>query len=154
MYTFLLLSHSIVRWLIVPAMFYALFRSFRGWFQSRPFTKADDTARHVTATLTHIQLMIGYILYFNSPFISYFRAHFKEAVKQFDFLFFGLVHITLMTIAIILVTIGSSAAKRQQSDIAKFKTMAIFYTIAFIIILLTIPWPFSPLSARPYFRSL
>lgn len=153
MYTFLLLSHSIVRWLIVPAMVYALFRGFRGWSQKRPFTKTDDTVRHVTATLTHIQLMIGYVLYFNSPFISYFRTHFKEAIQQFDFVFFGMIHITLMTIAIVVVTIGSSAAKRQQTDTAKFKTMAIFYTIAFIIILIAIPWPFSPLSARPYFRT-
>ena len=96
--------------------------------------------------------MIGYVLYFNSPFISYFRTHFKEAIQQFDFVFFGMVHISLMTVAIIIVTISSSAAKRQQQDTAKFKTMTIFYTIAFIIILVAIPWPFSPLSARPYFR--
>lgn len=153
MYAFLLLSHSIVRWLIVPAMTYALFLSFRGWWQKRPFTKSDDIVRHVTATLTHIQLMIGYVLYFNSPFISYFRTHFKEAIRQFDFVFFGVIHITLMTIAIIVVTIGSSTAKRHESDTAKFKTVAIFYTIAFIIILSAIPWPFSPLSARPYFRT-
>lgn len=153
MYTFLIVSHSIVRWLIVPAMIYALFRGFRGWAQKRPFTKTDDSVRHITATLTHIQLMIGYVLYFNSPFITYFRTHFKEAVGQFDFVFFGMIHITLMTIAIVLVTIGSSAAKRQQNDTAKFKTMAVFYTIAFLVILIAIPWPFSPLSTRPYFRT-
>lgn len=152
MYTFLIFTHSILRWLIVPAMAYALFRGFRGWSRKLPFSQADDTIRHVTATLTHIQLMLGYMLYFNSPFINYFRTHFKEAIRQFDFIFFGMIHITLMTIAIILVTIGSSAAKRQQEDTAKFKTMAIFYTIAFIIILIAIPWPFSPLSARPYLR--
>ncbi len=152
MYTFLILIHSIVRWLILPAIIFALFRGFRGWFQKKAFTETDDTVRHVTATLTHIQLMVGYVLYFNSPFIGYFRAHFKEAVKQFDFVFFGMIHITLMTIAIIVVTIGSSVAKRHQSDRSKFKTMTIFYLIAFIIILIAIPWPFSPLSARPYFR--
>lgn len=153
MYTFLIISHSVVRWLIVPCMAYALFLSFRGWFQMRPFTKSDDTVRHVTATLTHIQLTIGYVLYFNSPFIAYFRSHFKEAIRQFDFVFFGMIHIALMTIAIILVTIGSSAAKRQIDDKAKFKTMAIFYAIALVIILIAIPWPFSPLSARPYYRT-
>lgn len=153
MYTFLILSHSLVRWLIVPAMCYALFRGFGGWLTKRPFTKTDDTIRHVTATLTHIQLMIGYVLYFNSPFISYFRTHFKEAIQHFDFVFFGMIHIALMTVAIMIVTIGSSAAKRQQQDAAKFKTMSVFYAIAFIVILIAIPWPFSPLSARPYFRS-
>ncbi|WP_353720690.1 hypothetical protein [Dyadobacter sp. 676] len=115
--------------------------------------KTDNTVRHVTATFAHIQLMLGYVLYFNSPFIAYFRTHYKEAIKQFDFVFFGMVHITLMTIAVVVITIGSSVAKRQEHAPAKFRTMTIYYAIAFVIILAAIPWPFSPLSARPYFRT-
>jgi len=153
MYTFLIVSHSIVRWFVVLSLSYAIFRGFRGWIQKLPFTKTDDTIRHMTATFTHVQLMLGYVLYFNSPFIAYFRTHYDEAIQQFDFVFFGMIHITLMTIAIILITIGSSKAKRQENDTNKFKTITIFYVIAFLIILIAIPWPFSPLSARPYFRT-
>ena len=126
MYTFLILSHSLVRWLIVPAMCYALFRGFGGWLTKRPFTKTDDTVRHVTATLTHIQLMIGYVLYFNSPFISYFRTHFKEAIQHFDFVFFGMIHIALMTVAIMIVTIGSSAANASSKTLPNSKRCPYF----------------------------
>lgn len=152
MYTVLLLSHSIVRYFVVLSIAYAAFRAIRGWRSKLPFTKSDDTARHLSATFAHIQLMIGYVLYFNSPFIAYFRSHFKEAIQQFDFVFFGTIHITLMTIAIVLITLGSSVAKRHTAPEEKFRTMAVYYLVALVIILCAIPWPFSPLAARPYFR--
>ena len=152
MYFYLLFFHSIFRWLVLLSLLYALFRSLRGWGGNLSFSKSDDSVRHITATISHVQLTIGYLLYFNSPFIAYFRSHFHEAIKQFDFMFFGMIHITLMTISIILITIGSSAAKRQTLDSNKFRTITIFFGIALVIILVAIPWPFSPLAARPYFR--
>jgi len=62
-------------------------------------------------------------------------------------------HITMMLIAIVLITIGSANAKRQPTDQQRFKTMAILFTIALIIIFASIPWQFSPLTSRPYFRT-
>jgi hypothetical protein len=153
MYLALILLHSFVRWLVAGSLIYAVYRGARGWFTKVKFSKIDDSVRHITATFAHIQLMVGYVLYFNSPFISYFRSHFSEAIKQFEFVFFGVIHISLMTVAIIVITIGSSAAKRQVADFAKFKTMTIFYIIALLIILIAIPWPFSPLASRPYMRT-
>lgn len=139
-----------MRWLVVSSLLLAIVRGFGG---KGVFTKRDNTLRHVTATIAHVQLMLGYILYFNSPFISYFRAHFHKAVQQFDLLFFGLIHIILMTLSVVLITIGSSAAKRANTDAQKFRMMAIWFLIAFIIILIAIPWPFSPLVQRPFLRS-
>jgi hypothetical protein len=57
-----------------------------------------------------------------------------------------------MIIAIIIITIGSAKAKRKQAENEKFKTMAIWFTIGLLVILANIPWPFSPLTSRPYFR--
>jgi hypothetical protein len=151
MYLPLIFTHSLVRWLVVFSLVYAIIRGLRGWSAHSNFSKTDNLVRHLTATIAHIQLMIGWVLYFNSPFIVYFRTHFKKAIHQSDLLFFGMIHITLMTIAIIVITIGSSAAKRQETDLAKFRIMTIFYVIAFLIIFIAIPWPFSPFSARTYF---
>lgn len=58
----------------------------------------------------------------------------------------------MMLIAIVVITFGSIATKRKTSDVEKFKTMAIWYTVAFVIIFLSIPWGFSPFTSRPYFR--
>lgn len=153
MYPYLLFFHSIFRWLVVLSLSYALFRGIRGWSGKLPFTKMDNLVRHNSATISHIQLMLGYVLYFNSPVIAYFRSNYHEAIKQFDFVFFGMIHILLMTISIFVITIGSAVAKRKETDAAKFKTMTLFFGIALLIIFMAIPWPFSPLANRPYYRS-
>jgi len=153
MYSYLLFFHSLFRWLVLVSLLFALFRGVKGWIGKTAFSKTDDSVRHITATISHIQLTIGYVLYFNSPVIAYFRTNYNEAVKQFDFMFFGIIHVLLMTISITLITIGSSSAKRQQTDHAKFRTMTIFFAMALIIIFMAIPWPFSPLANRPLLRS-
>jgi NADH:ubiquinone oxidoreductase subunit 6 (subunit J) len=61
-------------------------------------------------------------------------------------------HITMMLIAIVLMTIGSAKSKRKATDKQRFKTLAIWFTIALVIIFASIPWQFSPLTSRPYFR--
>jgi len=62
-------------------------------------------------------------------------------------------HSVMMILAITIITLGSAKTKRKQSDKEKFKTMAIWFTIALLIILTSIPWKFSPLASRPYFRT-
>ncbi|WP_298732954.1 hypothetical protein [uncultured Chitinophaga sp.] len=152
MYSFLLFTHSLWRWLVLISLVYAIIRGVRGRIKRLPFTATDNRARHFTATIAHIQLIIGYALYFNSPVISYFRTNFKTAVHQPEFLFFGLIHIIGMTTSIVLITVGSSMAKRQATDREKFNVMAFWFILALIMIFVTIPWPFSPLAHRPYLR--
>src|SRR5688572_27207653 len=107
MYPYLLFFHSIFRWLLLISLVYAIYRGFRGWFGKVPFTKQDVNVRKITTSLSHIQLTVGYVLYFDSPVAGYFRSNFSEAVKHFDLLFYGLIHIGLMTISIVLITLGS-----------------------------------------------
>lgn len=152
MYPLLLAAHSLCRWLVLLSLVYAIFRGIRGLVKRTAFSRSDNTIRHVTATIAHIQLTIGYILYFNSPVVSYVRAHFRNAIHEPELLFFGLIHVIAMTIAIILITIGSSLAKRKNTDVEKFTTMITWFILALIVIFISIPWPFSPLAGRPYLR--
>lgn len=154
MYPYLIFAHSIIRWLVLASLVYAIFRGTRGWAGKLPFVKTDDTVRHVTATISHIQLTLGFVLYFVSPFIAYFRANPRNAAGLPELHFFGLYHISLMTLAIFVISIGSSVAKRQLTDTGKFRIMTLFYAAALLIIFLSIPWPFSPFANRPYFRTI
>jgi hypothetical protein len=116
------------------------------------FSGTDNTVRHWTATISHIQLVLGIVLYSQSPIVKYFWKNFNEAKESFDILFFGMIHMILMLLSITLITIGSAVSKRKLSDKEKFRTMLVYYGIALIIILVAIPWPFSPLANRPYIR--
>ena len=89
MYPVLLLLHSYNRWLVLIFLLIAIFRGYRGWLRRKPFTKLDNSIRHSTATVVHIQLLLGLCLYAISPIVSYFLSHFKDAVKQEKSVFSG-----------------------------------------------------------------
>ena len=150
MYQFLLELHSLFRWFVIISLLYTTFRSFRGFFSNATFSKTEDRFRHWTATIAHVQLMLGIYLYTQSPIVRYFWNNFSDAIHNTDQLFFGLIHIVLMLSGITIITIGSALAKRKKTAKEKFKTMMIWFTISILIIFIAIPWPFSPLASRPY----
>ncbi|WP_353131365.1 hypothetical protein [Parapedobacter pyrenivorans] len=152
MYPTLLALHSVIRWLVLAGLLFALFRAYRGWISERQFSRFDNSVRHWTATIAHIQLVLGLLLYFISPITTYFLQHFNQAVHQRELRFFGMEHSLMMVIAIVVITIGSTKAKQKTTDNGKFKTLVIWYTIALLIILTSIPWAFSPFTRRPNFR--
>ncbi len=149
----MLVLHSFTRWLVLFSLLFALFCSYRGWIQHKTFTVFDNRTRHVTATIAHIQLLLGLWLYAISPLISYFLHNYKNAVKERSIRFFGMEHSIMMVVAIVIITIGSTSAKKKKNDEQKFKTMALWFTVALLIILITVPWKFSPMASRPYFRT-
>ncbi|RDC65085.1 hypothetical protein [Adhaeribacter pallidiroseus] len=153
MYSTLLTLHSWVRWLVLVSLLLALFYAYRGWFTNKPFTKSDNTIRNLATSFAHIQILLGLCLYYISPITTYFLHNFKEAVHQREIRFFGMEHSSVMFIALVVITIGSSKAKRHSQDKQKFKIMALWFTIGLLLILSSIPWAFSPLVSRPYFRA-
>jgi len=145
----LLPLHSLFRWLVLLSLLFAIYRAWRGYRGRKLFTRADNSIRHWTATIAHIQLMLGFVLYFKSPFTG---APLKVMLQNMELSFFSIIHICLMIIAIVILTIGSGLSKRRIADEEKFRTMLVWFSIALLIILVAIPWPFSPFSHRPYFR--
>lgn len=152
MYYTILILHSAVRWLVLISLVVAIIRAYRGWKGRFPFTKLDNTIRHTTATIAHIQLILGLCLYSTSPITQYFLTNFKEAIHDRPIRFFGMEHASVMILAIVLITLGSIKTKRQTDDTARFKTMTIWFAVALFAILTSIPWAFSPLVSRPHFR--
>jgi hypothetical protein len=150
MHQSLLIAHSIFRWAVLASLLYTIYRAWRGNLKKIPFTKTDNSLRHWTATIAHIQLLTGIVLYTQSPVAKAMLSEIKNGWS--DPVFFGLAHISLMLIAIIFITIGSAKAKRKSTDSEKFKTILTFFSIGLFIILIAIPWPFSPLAQRPYIR--
>jgi hypothetical protein len=152
MYTFILATHSLIRWLVLTSLLFAIYLAYRGWLSGKNYSRFDDNTRVVTTIIAHTQLVIGLALYFISPIVNYFLHHFNVAVHERQIRFFGMEHVTMMLVAIVLITIGSAKAKRKPDSQQKFKTMAIWFTIALLVILSSIPWSFSPLISRPNFR--
>jgi hypothetical protein len=148
----LLFFHSIVRWAVLGTLLFAVYRSYIGYTRKLIFTKSDDSLRHWTATTAHIQLMLGIVLYTQSPNAKFSLKAIGANGQITQPFFFGVLHLLFMVSAIVVITIGSALAKRKPLDNDKYKTMLIWFGVALLIIFIGIPWPFSPLAQRPYLR--
>lgn len=152
MYSFLLIAHSYCRWLVLAALCLSLMRAIYGWISRSFFTKTDNHIRHWTATIVHIQLLLGLGLYVISPLVRYFYEAFSVAVHERQPRFFGMEHIAVMLLAVVIITIGSVKVKRGMTDRDKFRKMTLWFGTGLFLILTSIPWSFSPLISRPSFR--
>lgn len=153
MYVILLTLHSVFRWLVLLALLASIYRAWSGYSHALPFSKTDNSLRHWTATIAHLQLTIGLILYSQSPIIQSFWSNSTKGIQYWELTFFSLIHSLLMIGAVVCVTIGSALAKRKPTDKEKYQTILMWFSITLFIIFIAIPWPFSPLAHRPYFRS-
>jgi len=152
MFPIVLILHSLTRWFVLLTLVISLFYSFKGWYNHEPFKKNDNHLRFITVSFAHTQLVLGLWLYFTSPLVRYFLENFKESIHVTQLRFFGMEHITMMLLAVMCITMGSSISRRKKNDREKFKAIALWYSIGFILIFTSIPWAFSPFTNRPYFR--
>tara|TARA_R110002096_G_scaffold391915_1_gene586799 strand:+ start:579 stop:1013 length:435 start_codon:yes stop_codon:yes gene_type:complete len=131
-------AHSGLRWFALIVIIYTIINALTGVKQGKDFEKKDKMLGLVTLILFHTQLLIGLGLYFSSVKVSFTSGFMKESLYRF----FTMEHPLMMLISIVLVTIGYSKSKKADSSRMKFRKILVFYTIALIILLAGIPWPF------------
>jgi dipeptide/tripeptide permease len=137
--------------LVIGFVLAAIFRAFTN-MSSGKFTPLDDKLSLFSLIFSHIQLLLGFGLYFISPFVkAAMEAGMGEAMKSTVMRFWLVEHLIGMLIGITLITVGRISAKKATEDSAKFKKIAIFFTIGIIVILASIPWPFRAEIARGWF---
>ncbi len=142
MYTGLLHAHSGLRWIVLFLIVWALFKAISGWSGQKEYQKSDRLSALLALIFTHIQLLIGLVLYFISPKVSFESGVMESSVLRF----YTVEHISMMIIAIALITIGFSTAKRMEASLEKHKRIAITYGLGLLLILASIPWPFRGLG--------
>ncbi|MBO9673628.1 MAG: hypothetical protein J7577_09290 [Sphingobacteriaceae bacterium] len=153
MHQILLGLHSINRWFVLLSLLYSIYLAARGRFQHLKFTAHANFMRHTTATISQIQLLLGLSLYMISPVVKFAMAESDTSHLVSEHVFFKYIHIWLMATSVVLITLGSSKAKRMETDVQKFSTMLFWFCLALLVILIAIPWPFSPFASRPFLRS-
>jgi len=146
MLTGLLHTHNFLRYVILLLILISIVKSFSGWMGKKQYTPGDKRVALFTLITAHLQLVIGLALYFISPNVKVGLANMGGAMKDPALRFWTVEHIAMMIIAIILITLGYSLAKRAKDDTGKHKRVAIYFLIALIIIFLAIPWPWSAVS--------
>lgn len=139
-YSILDRAHSGLRWVVLALLIGAIIDTFsKASKRNEPMSKLALFA----FIFTHIQLLLGLVLYFISPYVEFSANTMKDSVTRF----YTVEHITGMLIAITLITLGYTGGKKLLPNPAGHKRINRFYLIALLLILLSIPWPFRNLGA-------
>lgn len=152
MFVKLLSFHSLFRWLVLLGLVVCIGRGIRGWLKKRDFSRRDLSWAYFLLGSSLIQFVLGLTLYFKSPLVAYFLKNVRQAIGQRDFRFFGLEHITAMSLGILLILVGVIRIRKRGNSQKRYKRMLFWFGLAFILIFFSIPWSFSPFTSRPNFR--
>lgn len=133
--------HSYWAYLVLIVLIIATVNALIKTFGDKEYEANDFRKSLFTLIVSHIQLLIGLVLYFVSPRLQMFGEMgmgdiMKDAVNRLYLVEHPLINI----IAVALITMGYSKHKKKLTSKAKLKTIAIFYTIALVLFLSRIPW--------------
>lgn len=142
MYIPLLKSHSGLRWIVVILFILAIAGLIRAAYQGKSSNRALLFAK-LTLIVSHIQLLLGLWLYFISPKVVFMAESMKNKVLRF----YLVEHIALMVIALAVLTIGYVKYKKTIENQSSAKSMLWYYIISFVLIMISIPWPFRGMGA-------
>ncbi len=140
MYTGIKHFHSGLAYLLLAALIVAVIYAIVS--RKKPFTAGSKKIALMGLICTHLQFVLGIVLYFLSPLgASNFSG---EAMKEKISRLYIVEHPLTMLIAIVLVTIGYSRIKRLNSDSRKYSSIIVFYGIGLLLMLSVIPWKVWP----------
>ena len=133
--------HSYLAYIVLAVLVIAVINALSGWFGKKDFTLTKDFRISLFALIfSHIQLLVGLILYFVS-------AKGLNAIQTLGMggmnsaaRLLALEHPLMNVIALVLITIGWSRHKKFVESNKKFKTIAIFYGLGLLLILIRLPW--------------
>ncbi|GAL66417.1 hypothetical protein [Jejuia pallidilutea] len=141
MYETIQVLHSYWAYVVLLILIIATVNAIAKTVGGKEYSAKDFRISLFTLIVSHIQLLIGLILYVVSPRLALFSELgmgdvMKDAVNRLYLVEHPLINI----IAVALITIGYSKHKKKLTSGPKLKTIAIFYTIALVLFLSRIPW--------------
>jgi hypothetical protein len=140
MYDTILALHSYWAYIVLLILTIAVVNALIKTFGDKEYSAKDFRISLFTLIVSHIQLLIGLILYFVSPRFELWSELGGKVMGNSIARLYLVEHPFINIIAVALITIGYSKHKKKLTSPSKLKTIAIFYTIALLLFLSRIPW--------------
>lgn len=141
MYTGFTHLHSALRYALVLFILIALIQVGRALRKKEGLNADTFKLVKISFILSHVQLLIGLCLLFISPKVQQVIEDSSLIGVNKELAFYGLKHPIQMLIALAILTIGYIKAKKL-SGLMQSQTIAIYWSVAYFIIFISIPWPF------------
>lgn len=140
MYDAILSVHSYWAYLVLFILIVAVVNALIKTFGDKEYEAKDFRISLFTLIVSHIQLLIGLVLYFVSPRFELWSELGGGVMGNSIARLYLVEHPFVNILAVALITIGYSKHKKKLTSNRKLKTIAIFYTIALVLFLSRIPW--------------
>jgi L-asparagine transporter-like permease len=152
LYSAMLHVHSVGRWIVLLLLLFAIINSLIAG--NRPYIRTDNRLGLLLTIAADLMLLIGIYLWFAGAwgYKQIENAGVSALMKNRPTGFIAIEHAVGMLIAIILIHIGKSQGRKAIGDRAKHRRTMIFYLLALLIILASIPWPFLQVGQQPVQR--
>jgi len=134
MYPGLLHTHTLLRYFVLLALVAVVVISLYKWLGKKPYTNLDNKLSLYLFIFTHLQLVVGLILYFISPNVKFNEFTMKDSTLRY----WTVEHISLMLVAIILITLARTGARKITSDTLRHKRLFIYNAVALLLIVVSI----------------
>ncbi|MEC7619149.1 MAG: hypothetical protein VX714_00245 [Bacteroidota bacterium] len=141
MYSILKNIHSYWAYLVLLVLILCIFNAITGKINGRDFESRDLRLSLFGLIFSHLQLLIGLILYFVSPwFDQWSNLGMGGVMKDAQTRLFLVEHPFTNILAIALITIGWSVHKQQSDPSKKFLRIALLYGLGLLLLMSRIPW--------------
>ena len=136
--------HSYWAYLVLAVLLIATLNALLGLINKKEYDAKAFRISLFALIVSHIQLLIGLLLYFTSPRFELWGELGGEVMSNSLARLYLVEHPLVNIIAVALITIGYSKHKKKLTSAPKFKTITIFYLIALVLFLSRIPWSVWP----------
>jgi hypothetical protein len=134
-------AHSYWAYLVLAVLLLAVCRAISGVAMNKEYSPKMFKAALFALIVTHTQLLIAFLLYFSSSrFSLWFELGISEVMKVPAHRMYLVEHPIINILAVVLITRGYSKHKKKRLSNPKYKTLAIHYSLALLLILSRIPW--------------
>jgi cytochrome bd-type quinol oxidase subunit 2 len=130
-YEILVKAHSGWRYLVIILLLVAFINALMGYAGKKPYTEGNRKLNVFALISTHIQLLLGLVIYF---MYGWYKVDSSVAM----FRYWKMEHISIMILAVILITVGNSRSKKADSAAKKHRTIFVFFGFALLFITVAI----------------
>jgi len=140
MYSTILSLHSTLAYAALAVLLLAVINAILGVTSKSLFKPKDRSISLVALIICHVQLVVGLLLYIVSDKFEQWSLLGMKIMKNSELRQLLVEHPITNIIAIVLITIGWSKHKREESNNGKFKKIALFYLLGLVLLLAMIPY--------------
>lgn len=124
---------------LISTLFFVVI-SFIGFFKKSEFKKSNMTLARLAFISSHIQLVLGFILWYTQGYLTQMGQDMKYVMSNPPLRLLAVEHPAINILAIAIITIGFISIKKSSLDQTKHIKGILYYGIALILILSRIPY--------------